>query len=98
MKRVPMAPQGAAESLLAALAGDFPDLIDPTCERARKLSTDPEELIEWLTGELKKFTEVAHTRQRGAIPRIGRMLLYRARGGEFGSKREVREGLDQEKL
>lgn len=78
----PLAPRGTGETLLANLAANFPELIDKSCKRATMLKTDPDELIEWLENEFKKFTSVAQTEAPGSMPRIGRTLLDWARNGK----------------
>lgn len=76
-----------SEQFLAKLAARFPDLVDPSCDRAKKIAFmseegDCQELLDWLREELKEFTIMASTPVRGAVPRIGRLLLDRARKGK----------------
>lgn len=87
----PMDYKGPAECLLARLAAEFPDLVDPTCARARSVifRGDPEEqyqeLLDFLRREIKDITQFADTDLRGATPRVGRLLLDRARNGKPNS-------------
>jgi hypothetical protein len=72
-----------AEQFLAKLAAEFPDLVDPACKRSVFLEpTKGKDLIKWISQELKDFTQFAETDLRGSHPRIGRILLDRARYGK----------------
>lgn len=66
-----------SEAILARIAATFPDLLDPDCERALTLHTDPEELVEWLE---KEFENIKQMETKGA-KRVYTLLLDRARYG-----------------
>lgn len=70
------------EGVLARLAADFPELIDPECPRAKGHRADIEDLTEWLKIELAPWIAKGKERNApGSMARIGRLLLDRARNG-----------------
>lgn len=74
--------QQSTEEILARMAANFPELIDPSCKRAKIMALEEGELLEWLKAELKPWIEEGLKKDApGSRARVGRLLLDRARYG-----------------